>query len=113
MLNYKHVLTGTTVDTETSATSETTEWNEVHVQSKFVSTRVTHYDSLGGWMAQSVHLYGPSQPTAKMNQRDDGTYFLTVKLGKHDNLFVPAPIAAAIARCIDEHSEALAKELLS
>lgn len=113
MLNYHHEPTGTTVATEASAASETTEWNELHVQSKFVSTRVTHYDSLGGWQAQSVHLHGPSQPTAKMNQRDDGTYYLTVKLGEHDNLFVPPPIAVAIARCIDEHSEALAKEVLS
>ena len=97
MLNYKHVLTGTTVNTETSATSETTQWNEIHVMTPFVSTRVTHYDSLGGWQAQSIHIHESSQPEANIMQRDDGTSFLTVKLGKHNTVFVPMSIATAIA----------------
>lgn len=100
MLNYKHVPTGSTVKTEVSTvgkTVELTNYDEFHVRTPWVSTCVTHYDSLGGWQAQSVHLYGPPQPEARMNQRDDGTTYLTVQLGQHDTLFVPMSIATAIA----------------
>ncbi len=113
MLNYKHEPTGTTVNTDTSRVGDATTYDEVHVMTPFVSTRVTHYDSVGGWQSQSVHLHGPSQPEAQMNQRDDGTYYLVVKLGTHDNLFVPPPIAVAIARCINQHSDEVAAEVFS
>ena len=107
MINIHHEPTRTRVETTSGFVGDRrTEWVQMWLNSDYVSTRVTRYESSGGWRSHSVHLHTDgnpnANPTAHIN--DDGTTppYVVVNLDTHANVFVPIEIAEAIAAALAE-----------
>lgn len=103
MLNYKHVPTGTTVETEIGKVNGDMPWEQINLRTPYVDTSVTRYasDLVGVWTSQSIHLQANNDIIdAYVVTREDGSRYLVVKLDQHDTIFVPMEIGEAIAEAL-------------
>jgi len=107
MLNYHHEPTNTTVETtsgniRTRAVTSGTPFVKMDIRTPYVDTSITAYDSVivPPWTSQSIHLQATSEVSAEVIQPDSSGPYVIVKLGLHDNVFVPIEMAEAIAAAL-------------
>lgn len=103
MITYHHEPTSTSVETETGKVSGDTPWEKMQLRTPYVDTSITRYDSdtVGVFSSQSIHLQASDDVHAELvdrPERDDR--YVVVRLGHHDNIFVPIEIAEAIAEAV-------------
>jgi len=103
MLNYTHEPTNTTVETtsgsiRSKAVTSGTPFVKMDIRTPYVDTSITAYDSsiVPPWTSQSIHLQTTSEVSAEVIQPDSSGPYVVVKLGLHDNVFVPIEMAEAI-----------------
>jgi len=107
MIKYHHEPTNTTVETtsgniRSQAVTSGTPFVKMDIRTPYVDTSITAYDSsiVPPWTCQSIHLQATPDVSAEVIQRDGSGPYVIVKLGLHDNVFVPMEIAEAITAAI-------------
>ena len=102
MLNYHHEPTNTRIETESGNVGSDTPYVKTQIRTRYVDTSVTRYESetVGVWSAQSIHLQTTPDMYAEVVDSVLGDSYVIVKLGHHDNVFMPIEMAEAIAAAL-------------
>ena len=108
MLNYHHEPTNTRIETESGNVGSDTPYVKTQIRTRYVDTSVTRYESetVGVWSAQSIHLQTTPDMYAEVVDSVLGDSYVIVKLGHHDNVFMPIEMAEAIVDAMLEDETA-------